>query len=139
MSYAPGTVLARKEPFEEPADGAPDLRPYNEIQVIGSSPVRSSARSAEWSGQQGDNISVIPTDFGEVIDRPFGELQKDYEVVSIPPDNGRPLTHTVTVAKPGPSPEEQFKAVEAEKGLAQSSERQPTPFGAVDEYPAPDA
>jgi hypothetical protein len=127
MSYATGTILSRKEPFEEPADDSPDLRPYNEIKVIGPSPVQTNARAAEWTGQAGDNISVIPTDFGEVIDRPQGELQKDYDVTFIPESN-QPLTHTVTVQELGPSPEETFSAVEAEEGLKQSEEREETPF-----------
>lgn len=130
MSYVPGTILSRKESFEEPTDGTPDLRVYNEIKIIGQSPVQGTARSAEWSGQEGDNISIIPTDFGEVLDVPFGQLQKEYDVVSIP-ENNEPLTHTVTVQELGPSPEQQFKSAEAQQGLKQSTERQETPFSGL--------
>lgn len=115
MSYKAGTILERKEPFKEPEDGKPDLRPYNEVEVIGQSPVQVATRATEWTGQAGDNISVKPTTFGAVIDRPFGELQRDYSVVSIP-ERKRVDRQIVEEIEPGPSPEEQFQANALERG-----------------------
>jgi hypothetical protein len=123
VSYKPGTILTRKTPFEVPAEGAdkPDLTAYNEIEVIGPSPVSTAVRATEWTGQQGDNISVKPTSFGAVIDRPFGELRRDYDVKSIPPPAAIDR-QTVEVVEPGPSPEEQFAALEGP-----TPEREPAP------------
>lgn len=104
MSFKAGTVLTRKTPFEDP-----EMEPYNEIEVVGNSPVETT-RSSEWVGQLGDNLSIRPTSFGPVIDRPAGELQRDYEVVSIPAPPVIPRGE-VEVIEPGPSPEEQFAAV----------------------------
>lgn len=113
MSYKPGTILVRKEPFEATEDQ--DFTPFNEIEIIGNSPVQTGVRQEEWGGQQGDQISIRPTSFGPVVDRPAGELQRDYDIKSIP----APVKFTqqqVEIQEPGPSPEEQFSAVAAKLG-----------------------
>jgi hypothetical protein len=132
VSYVAGTVLARKVPFEEPEidSGEADLTPYNEIVIIGPSPIQTNVRLGEWVGQQGDKISFKPTSFGEVLDRPQGELEQDYEVVSTPA-KVRPLTHTVEVVEPGPSPESVFRADDDAAGRVKSDVRQETSLEAV--------
>lgn len=118
MSHRPGTVLCRKEPFDA---GAPDA-PYNEVEVIGPSPVQRQVRSSEFVGQLGDLLSVRPSSFGPVIDVPQGQLQRDYDVVSIPPPpqiDRQIVEHFV----PGPSPEEQFAADAAKQFLEPALER----------------
>jgi hypothetical protein len=115
VSYKPGTILERKTPFKEPEDGKPDLRPYNEVEVIGHSPVQTTTRATEWTGQAGDNLSIRPTSFGPVIDRPAGELQRDYNVVSIA-EPERIDRQVVERVEPGPSPEEQFAKQALERG-----------------------
>lgn len=126
MSFQPGTILSRREPFGEPEGDAPDLRPYNEIEVVGPSPVQTATRASEWTGQLGDNLSVKPTSFGAVVDRSQGELQRDYEVVSVP-EPVRYERGVVEVIEPGPSPEEQFAAAAAERGEEKSEQRVATP------------
>lgn len=129
MSYKSGTILTRREPFEVPEEGSdkPDFTAYNEVEVIGHSPVSTAVRDTEWTGQQGDNISIKPTSFGAVIDRPFGELRRDYDVKSIPEPRAIDR-QVIEVAEPGPSPEEQFAALEGP-----TPEREPAPA------PRPDA
>ena len=87
MGYVPDTILKRKTPFEAPKNPEEeiDLTPYNEVRVIGPSPVvKVGERDKEWEGEAGNEFSIQPTSFGTVVDRPFGELQRDYEVVSVP-------------------------------------------------------
>lgn len=129
MAYQQGTVLARKEPFEEPEDDtSPDQTPYNEVVVIGSSPVQANVRAEEWAGQQGDNISVRPASFGEVVDLPQGRLEQEYQIVSVP-EVEKNLTHTIEQIQPGPSPEDNFRTEASESGAVKSEERQETPLG----------
>lgn len=126
MTYLPGTILARKVPFDPPEDeNDTDMTPFNEIKVIGHSPVQSGIRTEEWAGQLGDNISITPTSFGSVVDRPLGELQRDYAVeyepqpeltVEIPPQP-TPLRQ--------PSPEDVFRSQQDE---TPSGERVATPL-----------
>lgn len=112
MSFKPGTILTRKTPFTppEPDTDAPDLTPYNTVEVIGPTPVET-IRDAEWAGQSGDKLSIKPAsgEFAPVIDRPFGELQRDYDVQSIPPPATLDRSEVVEI-EPGPSPEEVFAA-----------------------------
>lgn len=118
MSFKPGTILERKEPFPTPDEHSEDadLTPFNEIRVVGQSPVTDQGLTAEWgSSTQASLISVTPTSFGPVIDKPFGELQRDYSVVSEPP---RPTLGRgeVEAIEPGPSPEEVFEAETRARG-----------------------
>lgn len=117
MSYKPGTILERKEPFVAPDEDAeePDLTPYNEIKVIGPSPVTAQGAPGEWGGVTAAAISVQPTSFGPVIDKPLGELQRDYTVVQepepVPLERGE-----VVEIEYGESPEEVFAREAAERG-----------------------
>lgn len=109
------------------------MKPYNEIQIIGPSPVQTNVRSAEWGSEGGSYISIKPTSFGDVIDRPERELERDYEIVS-EPDKEVDLTYTVNRVLPGPSPEDQFRAANDDAGLKQSTTREETPL--ADKTPA---
>lgn len=106
MSYTPGTIIKRKKPFKEDDE----LACYNELRVVGYSARQAAIRTGEWEGQGGDEITVTPTTFGAVVDRPAGELERDYTIVSIPDREQAILPpKTVTRADPGPSPEEVFR------------------------------
>lgn len=117
MSYKPGTILERKDPFEAPEEGSeePDLTPYNEIKVVGPSPVVAQGAPGEWGGVTAAAISIQPTSFGAVIDKPLGELQRDYQIVQepepVPLERGE-----VTVIEYEESPEEVFAREAAERG-----------------------
>lgn len=119
MSYKPGTILERKEPFEAPeADSdEPDLTPYNEIRVVGPSPVVAQGAAGEWGGVTAAAISIAPHGdaFGPVIDKPLGELQRDYSIVT--ESEPTPLERgEVKVLEYGESPEEAFAREAAERG-----------------------
>jgi hypothetical protein len=118
VSYQPGTILTRKELKKLP-DGS--LDPFNEVKVIGPSPVSTGVRSEEFTGQQGEAISIQPTSFGPTIDKFFGELQSEYDVTSIP-EPPAIQAGTVTPVSPGPTPEEQFaQAARAQREQASDS------------------
>lgn len=130
MSYKPGTILERKQPFEAPEEGSeePDLTAYNEIKVIGPSPVVAQGAAGEWSGVTSAAISIQPTSFGATIDKPLGELQRDYSVVEEPP----PLVlerGEVTQVEYGESPEEVFHREAVERGDAEAPESKPAKPG----------
>jgi hypothetical protein len=118
MSYTPTTRLARREPVEPPEnieDGAVDLSVYNEVEIIGHSPVQRGVRAAEWTGQQGDLYSVKPiTGFGEIIEVAQGQLEKDYEATFIPELSAPAEIQVTRIKQAGPSPEQRFKQLEAE-------------------------
>lgn len=107
MSYTPGTILKRNEPFKKDED----LACYNELRVIGYSARQAAVRTGEWEGQGGsDEITVAPTSFGEVVDRPAGELERDYTIISIPEVSRTILPpKTAQIVDPGQSPEEIFR------------------------------
>lgn len=116
MSYLPGTHLQRKN-FVEPPEGENDvdISVYNEIEIIGRSPVSRQIKEAEWGGQQGEAICIKPLkEFGAVIEVPQGQLERDYDATFIP-DNTIPAEVVVRrVTDFGPSPEEIFAAAEAD-------------------------
>lgn len=105
MSYQPGTILARKDPQDDE---------YDEVRVIGASPVQTGVRREEFTGQLGDEYTIAPVTFGSVIDKPLGELQETYTVKALPPKQ-KFERGEVTEIEPGPTPEEQFARVEREK------------------------
>lgn len=106
--YTAGTILKRNKPFSKDEEWFP----YNEVKVIGNSPVKEQGQPSEWAGQLGTQVSISPVTFGGVVDRPFGELQRDYEVVSIPDPPRVPTPHRTgpPPAANGPSPEDKFRA-----------------------------
>lgn len=113
MTYIPNTVLRRKEPFEGENfndELGVDLSVFNEVRVVGQSPVVEAGRASEWEGEAGKEVSVTPTSFGPVVDRPQGELERDYEIVSVPEIDLAIQQPTAVREIPGPTPEQQFAA-----------------------------
>lgn len=109
MNYKPDTILTRIEQL----DADDDRAPYNNVRVIGPSPVSTSVRAAEWSGQAGEAVSVEPQDgFGPVVDMPQGMLARDYTIVS-EPEVAKIQRQIIERVLPGPSPEEQFAAAQS--------------------------
>lgn len=109
MTYVPGTILTRTEPFtDESGPDDQDLTVYNEVKVVGPSPVVEMGKASEWEGAAGSGVLIQPIDFGPTLDRPQGELERDYDVKSIP--EAQPVTAQQTAVReqPGPSPEETF-------------------------------
>jgi hypothetical protein len=109
--YEVDTILTLKEQREpDPETGEPF--PYNEVRVVGESPI-SHGGSGEWSGAAATGVIVTPlTNFGATLDEPFGKLQALYDVKEIP-DKVRPAQPTIKVidsstAAAGPTPEEVF-------------------------------
>lgn len=133
MSYQPGTVLTRKEPYgtaEEP-------HALDVVRVVCPSPLNNTG-VAEWEGTAGDAVIVEPVAvFGpsEVMPTIIGNQQ--YEITSYPedapqqridiPDNPR------AAAMAQLTPEEQFAkaAAAAAKGkpVKGSSTRERTTIG----------
>lgn len=120
--YAPDTILVRKEPFPEPdpkgktdeARAGHEMAPFNRIRVIGPSPVQMSGALAEWQGGQSAGVLVQPhMAFGPTVDRPLGELQRDYDVEFVP-ERSLELSQKIRVidahsGEAGPSPEDVFR------------------------------
>lgn len=126
--YAPDTILTRKEPLPEadPAGKTDEERAghalacFNELRVVGASPVQTSGALAEWQGGASAGVIVQPTGFGPTVDRPLGELQRDYDV-TFTPERNLNLQNTVRVidahsSEAGMSPEEVF-ATGAQKSI----------------------
>jgi hypothetical protein len=107
--YTVGTVLKRREPLDE----ADELHIYNEVEVVAQSEVTSNAPS-QWQGQAGLGVLLSPlVAFGEVVDRPYGEVERDYEVVSVPDYEEPVIEKPRVVAAKGLSPEEAFQKADA--------------------------
>lgn len=131
--YSRGTILSRREPFETPdpkatppVEGDPRYI-YNEVEVIGTSPIAyMGGEAASWSGVGAQGVIVVPHGaFGGTIDRPLGELQRDYEIKSEPePTVVSPSIRVINAhtREAGPSPEEQFAETAAAEA-AQSNGR----------------
>lgn len=119
--FARGTILTRKEPFDEPKPAAKteDARNgdprhvFNRVRVIGPSPVQTSGHLAEWQGGQSQGVLVQPEGvFGPTVDRPLGELQRDYNVEFVPKveiQQGTVRVIDATSSELGPSPEDVFR------------------------------
>jgi hypothetical protein len=139
--YQPGTILKLKEPRDaeaatDPYTGQPRMKrrrdpktgenvdtkdvlmvdfPYNEVEVVGHSPVATDR--GQWKGSDAQGVIIQPrSNFGGNLDEPFGKLRQLYDVVSIPE---REVPAEITIkpintasAEAGPTPEEVF-AVEA--------------------------
>jgi len=117
MAYTPGTILKRVAPFLPPEDETePDLTVYNEVVVIGQSQVVTPVPEDEavWGGTQAEDWTIAPTSFGAPVDRKAGQLEEDYEVVSIPNPAEDDLGVVVTKAPNLLSPEEAFRIADRE-------------------------
>lgn len=135
--YAPDTILKRKEPYPEPdptgktdeARAGHELAPFNTIRVIGPSPVQMSGALAEWQGGSSQGVLIQPHKaFGPTVDRPLGELQRDYDVEFAPVREMEINTKIRVIdaqsGEAGPSPEDVFrqglqKSIPKQKSLPQ--------------------
>jgi hypothetical protein len=116
--YARNTILTRREPFEvpnpeadPPVEGDPKYI-FNRVRVVGTSPISHMGGTATWSGVGAQGVIIEPLDgFGGTVDRPLGELQRDYTIESEPgPTKIEPSIRVVNsqTREAGPSPEEIF-------------------------------
>ena len=131
--YSRGTILTRREPFAEPNPKATppvegDARAaYNRVEVLGTSPIAYMGGAAgTWSGVSAQGVIVQPAApaFGGTIDRPLGELQRDYAIESEPePTVVSPSIRVINAhtREAGASPEEQF--AEAAQAAADAPKR----------------
>jgi hypothetical protein len=99
-----GTILKRREPVEG------EFAKFNEVEVVAQSEVSSSAYTQDWNGQNAEGVLLTSVlEFSEVIDRPYGELERDYEIVSIPEED-EPVVEKPKKAKASQlSPEDAFR------------------------------
>lgn len=110
--YEPGTILTLKEQ-RDPDEETGEPFAYNRVEVIGESPV--SIPRGGWEGSDARGVIVTPlSNFGGVLDEPFGKLRELYDVESIPERvmNIAPQVRVInsSTASAGPTPEEVFAA-----------------------------
>lgn len=115
--YAPGTVLKLKDPKSTPESkkGADDavVFPYDEVLVIGISPITHSGRATgEWEGASAQGVIIRPlTEFASTLDEPLGRLQTLYTIKSEPERQEIEVKverYDANTRAAGPSPEEAF-------------------------------
>lgn len=88
--------------------------PYNEVEVIGPSPVVHSDPNSPWQGGDAVGVIIRPlSDFAGNLDEPLGKLKQLYDVVSIPEAIETPIERTIkvidaTTNQAGETPEEVF-------------------------------
>lgn len=109
--YEPDTILSLKEQ-REPDEETNEPFPYNEVRVVGESPV-SHADKGDWTGTDARGVIIVPlTNFGSTLDEPFGKLREIYDVKSIPEVevDVAPKIRVInsSSAQAGPTPEEVF-------------------------------
>ena len=110
--YEPGTILSLKKQ-RDPDPETNEAFPYNEVKVVGPSPV-SWQKDSEWSGASAAGVLLVPvTNFGSTLDEPYGKVQALYDVKEIPvveiePPKIRVINSSSQSA--GPTPEEVFAA-----------------------------
>lgn len=112
--YEPETILELKEQ-REPDEETGEEFPYNQVKVIGPSPINHGISSEEWVGADGAGVILSPiTNFGTTLDEPLGKVQALYNVVSVPDHevDADPKIRVInsTSGSAGPTPEEVFKA-----------------------------
>jgi hypothetical protein len=105
--YATETVLERKEPAKEGTAAFP----YNEVEVIGQSPIDHAGTG--WEGSNSEGVILRPVaGFGGVIDEPLGKVQELYKVKFVPEKEiAEPKLRIIDAqtSEAGPTPEETFK------------------------------
>ena len=82
--YESGTILALKEP-----QSTDDFTyPYDRVQVVGQSPVQhATASGSMWAGQDAVGFVIRPLDdHGPTLDKPYGELESQYDIEAYPTD-----------------------------------------------------
>lgn len=115
--YAPETILERSEPYDEDDPRAA----YNEVKVIGPSPItHAGPMAAIWAATPGGAQGVIlqptgRTGFAGTVDLPMAQCQEDYIVTEEPEiaevEVGiKVRQYSATTAQAGRTPEEVFAA-----------------------------
>lgn len=117
--YARNTILKRREPFVAPnAEADPPVEGdarhiYNHVRVIGESPVAHMGGPQQWEGVGSRGVIIEPLDgFGGSVDRPLGELQRDYVIEQEPaPTVIQPSIRVINAQtrEAGPTPEDVFR------------------------------
>jgi hypothetical protein len=134
--YAKDTILALKQPKEADSETG-EAFPYNEVRVVGQSPV-SHSHKGEWTGGDAAGVILTPlTNFGATLDEPFGKCRALYDVKEIPEvvieqEQQKIRVVDSSTAAAGKTPEEVF-AVEApgEKPEAGQRRARTSPLGEV--------
>jgi hypothetical protein len=111
--YEPNTILTLKEQ-RDPDEETNEPFAYNEVRVVGESPV-SHADKGDWTGTDARGVIIVPlTNFGGTLDEPFGKLREIYDVTSVPEVEVDVVQKirvvNATSAQAGPTPEEVFAA-----------------------------
>lgn len=113
--FEPGTILR----LREPQSTEDELYPYDLVKVVGQSPVQHSRPDADtpFAGQDAVGFIITPhgDGFGPTLDKPYGELQKLYDIEEYPTDplTGEPLKPENN-PRNLPSPEQVFLKVARE-------------------------
>ena len=119
--YVNETILTLKVPHADDEENGQKF-PYNEVRVIGVSPITHSKKGT-WEGADAQGVIIVPlTNFGATLDEPFGKLRGMYDVKSEPEPMRGPAVDRLKAAladaqriegsQAGKTPEEVF-AVEA--------------------------
>lgn len=129
--YTPGTTLTLKSP-KDPDPETDEPFPYNEVEVIGPSPIdHGGARGGDWEGASASGVIIRPlTNFGSTLDEPLGKLQALYDVKDVPEtfvETPKIRVIDSSSQSAGPTPEEVF-AVEAPGNPSEDGERVRTPL-----------
>lgn len=123
--YSRNTILSRREPFPDDDPAAV----YNRVRVLGTSPIAYMGGSAQtWSGVSAQGVIIQPEGaFGGNLDRPLGELQRDYTIESEPePTQITPSVRVINAQtrEAGPAPEDVFaEARQAEEAATTAAGR----------------
>jgi hypothetical protein len=109
--YESNTILTLKEQ-RDPDPETGEVFPYNEVKVIGASPI-SHGGNGEWSGQAAVGVIIVPTaNFGSTLDEPLGKVQALYDVKFVPVNEievaPKIRVYDSATAAAGQSPEEVF-------------------------------
>jgi hypothetical protein len=81
--YQRETILTLKEQ-REPDEETGEVFAYNEVKVIGPSPV-SHANKGDYTGSDASGVIIVPlSNFGGTLDEPFGKLRELYDVKEVP-------------------------------------------------------
>ncbi len=110
--YAADTILTLKAQ-RPPDDETDEAFAYNQVRVIGESPVQHTSKG-EYVGPDARGVIVVPmSNFGGTLDEPFGKLRQLYDVSEMPDTTIQPPSPIRVIdsstAQAGPTPEEVFR------------------------------
>ena len=129
--YREGTILELKEPRSTESDPFP----YDQVEVIGISPVTHAGGASDWDGVNAQGVIVRPlTEFGATIDEPYGKLRALYSIIEEPgeDEDGKVVAAVSVVnALRGDSPEDVFAAIAAETPPVPAPKTKPSPLADV--------